>query len=499
MAVLAKLLSSTFRVLQILGTLFNTGCLTYFIVRLANRNLISGRALAVEIISGAGLLWSIFAFVFSVCLLQKTFFQSFTVIGDALFMGGFIAVSVLLRDSWDGDCSSSNLYVPWLQRGGNNLVANCRIIKGIFITSIILSVLFFLTMLTAFLAHKSAKKDRAYGPSPANNYTSGRGKRHKNRDLESAAVAGPALVPPVTDNRVSHDSKYTDATEKTNDPALQSGTTGTDREYLAPRGYTGNNATVSPIPSRANIRSKDNSHAGQYAAAGALAGGAAVAHHQHKKNAYGTNQDGLPLHPGPEDHTTEHVPQEPERLGTMNTYGTNPNVVSQDSERLGKMNTYGTNPNVVPQDPDRLGTMNTYGTNTNSAYSELDTRNTDMPSPYHVPGAYPGSKNSIQPTAFYPASNTHELSSGTNPHYYSNEMEAGGYQNYQQPPQELGTTTTTEGARRYEEYQTPVTPLADERREEVGFGYGNGPGMTGGGSNQVSTLPELGREDGKRF
>ncbi|KAF3210911.1 hypothetical protein TWF192_000062 [Orbilia oligospora] len=459
MAVLAKLLSSTFRVLQILGTLFNTGCLTYFIVRLANRNLISGRALAVEIISGAGLLWSIFAFVFSVCLLQKTFFQSFTVIGDALFMGGFIAVSVLLRDSWDGDCSSSNLYVPWLQRGGNNLIANCRIIKGIFITSIILAVLFFLTMLTACLAHKSAKKDRAYGPSPANNYTSGRGKRNKNRDLESAAVAGPALVPPVTDNRVSHDSKYTDATEKTNDPALQSGTTGTDREYLAPRGYTGNNATVSPIPSHANNRSKDNSHAGQYAAAGALAGGAAVAHHQHKKNAYGTNQDGLPLHPGPEDHTTERI----------------------------------------PQDPDRLGTMNTYGTNTNSAYSELDTRNTDMPSPYHVPGAYPGSKNSIQPTAFYPASNTHELSSGTNPHYYSNEMEAGGYQNYQQPPQELGTTTTTEGARRYEEYQTPITPLADERREEVGFGYGNGPGMTGGGSNQVSTLPELGREDGKRF
>ncbi|KAK6519752.1 hypothetical protein TWF506_000051 [Arthrobotrys conoides] len=474
MAVVAKLLSTTFRVLQFLGTLFNTGCLTYFIVRLANRNLISGRALAVEIISGAGLLWSVFALVFSVCLLQKSFFQFFTVIGDALFVGGFIAVSVLLRDSWDGDCSSSNLFVPWLQRGGNNLVANCRIIKGIFITSIILCVLFFLTILTAFLAHKSSKKDRAYGPSPANNYTSGRGKRHKNRDIESAAVAGPALAPPVTDNRVSHDSKYTDATEKTNDPALQTGTTGTDREYLAPRGYAGNNATVSPIPSHANIRSKDHSHAGQYAAAGALAGGAAAAHHQHKKNAYAGNHDTLPSHPGPEDHTTERIPQDPDRLGTMNTYNTGSNV--------------------APQDPDRLGTMNTYGTNTNSAYSELDTRNTDMPSPYHVPGAYPGSKNSIQPTAFYPASNTHELSSGGNPHYYSNEMEAGGYQ---QPPQELGTTT--EGSRRYEEYQTPVTPLADERREEVGFGYGNGPGMTGGGSNQVSTLPELGREDGKRF
>ncbi|KAK6502075.1 hypothetical protein TWF481_009886 [Arthrobotrys musiformis] len=463
MAAIAKFLSTIFRALQFLGTLFNTGALTYFIVRLANRDLITGKALAVEIISGAGLLWSVFALVFSICLLQKSFFQFFTVFGDVLFVGGFIAVTVLLGDAWDGDCSAGDITVSWLQRGGNNLVANCRLIRGIFIVSIVLCVLFFITILTALLAHWSSKKDRAYGPSPANNYTYGRGKKNKNRDLETAAITGPALVPPAVDNRVSHDSKYTDATEKTNDPVLQTGTTDTGREYLAPRGYGANKSTVPPIASNANVRSKDHSRAGQYAAAGALAGGAAVAHHQQNKSAYNPNQDNLPSHPGPEDHTTEHV----------------------------------------PQDPDRLGTMNTYGTTTNSAYSELETRATDVPSPFHVPGAYPGSKGSIQPTAFYPSANTHELPSGgvqteTNPHFYSSEMDAGGYnQPYQQPPQELGTTM--EGTRRYEEYQTPVTPLADERREEVGFGYGNGPGMTGGGSNQVSTLPELGREDGNRF
>ncbi|KAK6358773.1 hypothetical protein TWF730_008092 [Orbilia blumenaviensis] len=449
MAVIAKLLSTVFRIVQVLGTLFNTGCITYFIVGLSNRNLINGRALAVEIISAAGLVWSVFALVFSICLLQKSFFQFFTVFGDVLFIGGFIAVAVLLRNAWDGDCSANNIIIPWLERGGHNLTANCRIIKGIFIVAIILCVLFFLTTLTSILAHRSSKKDRAYGPSPANNYTSGRGKRNKNRDLETATVGGPALVPPAVDNRISHESKYTDTTDKTNEPVLQTGTTGTTgREYLAPRGYAGTEATVSPIASNPNLRSNDHSHAGQYAMAGALAGGAAAAHHQHKKNAYAGNHDNLPSHPGPEDHTTEHIPQDPDRLGTMNTY------------------------------------------NTNSAYSELDT---GPPSTYHTPGVYPGSKGSVQPTAFYPAANSN------NPHFYSSEMEAGGYQPHPHAPlepQELGTTATT---RRYEEYQTPVTPLADENREEVGFGYGNGPGMTGGGSNQISTLPELGREDGRRF
>lgn len=468
MAVIAKLLSSIFRVLQVLGTLFATGCTTYFIVGLSNRNLINGRALAVEIISAAGLVWSVFALVFSICLLQKSFFQFFTVFGDILFVGGFIAVAVLLRNAWDGDCNATNGTVRWLDRGGRNLVANCRIVKGIFIVAIVLCLLFFLTVLTSFLAHRNSKKDRAYGPSPANNYTYGRGNRNKNRDLETNS-GGPALVPPVADTRVSHESKYTDITEKTNDPALQTGTatTGPGREYLAPRGYAGTDATVSPIASNTNLRSNDHSHAGQYAMAGALAGGAAAAHHQHKKNAYGEPHDTLPSHPGPEDHTTERIPQDPERLGPMN-------------------NTY--------------GGSSAYGTNTNSAYSELDTTNTVGTPSYDMPGAYPGSKQSVQPTAFYPAVNSHlpaPDTTGNNPHFYSTEMEAGGYQNQNYlSPQELGTTG---GPRRYEDYQTPVTPLTDNNREEVGFGYGNGPGMTGGGSNQISTLPEMGREDGKRF
>ncbi|KAF3927991.1 hypothetical protein AA313_de0200255 [Arthrobotrys entomopaga] len=451
MAVIAKLLSTIIRVAQVLGALFNTGCTTYFIVGLSNRNLIdgNGKALAVEIICAAGLVWATFALLFSICLLQKSFFRFLIVLGDLIFIGGFIAVTVLLRNAYSANCRNDNITVGFLQRGGSHLNVNCELIKGIFIVSIALCVLFAFTVLTAGLAHASARKDRAYGPSPANNYTYGRGRRGKgDRDLETAAIAGPALAPPAVDNRVSHESKYTDITDKTNGD-LQTGTTSAGREYLAPRGYAGTDATVSPIPSNPNLRNKEHSHAGQYAMAGALAGGTAVAaHHHHNNNkgtGYGGMSDGLPNHPGPEDHTTEYIPNE---------------------------------------DPERLGTMNTYGTN--SAYSEQDPT-VSTPSALPIPGAYPGARNAMPPTAYYPAAT--ELPSSGNPHFYSSEMEAGGL-NKPQPPQELGTTRGME---------EPLTPNLDQNREEVGFGYGNGPGMVGGGSNEVSTLPELGREDGMRF
>jgi len=436
--------------------MFNTGCCTYFVIELSRRNILNGRPLAVEIISAAGFVWSAFVLVFTLCFLQRTFFQFFTIIGDLLFMGGFIAVVILLRDSFRGDCKSDGALVSWLVRGGRNLTANCQLIQGIFIVSIVLAVLFFLTLIIAFLAHRSSKKDKAYGPSPANNYTSGRGKRGKG-DTE-AALAGPALAPPIAAGRISHDSKYTDATEKTNDHLNGGTATGPGRGYLAPRAtYAGTDPTVSPIPSSTNLHSKEHPHGGQYAMAGALAGGAAAAHHHHKKNAYGHPVDNLPNHPGPEDGTTERIP------------------TSLDDQRLaaGSYGQYG-------------------GTNTNSVYSELDNNTTTNGSAYATPAGYPSSRNYVAPNTFYPTGQApSELPSANahNPNYYSSEMDAG----YTAHPQELGSN------RRYDDYLNTATPEADYRREEEGFGYGSGPGMVGGGSNQVSTLPEMGREDTRRF
>ncbi|KAK6333976.1 hypothetical protein TWF696_002487 [Orbilia brochopaga] len=479
MAVIAKLLSTVFRTLQVLGTLYIAGCTTYFIVELSKQNRITGKALAVEIISAAGFLWASFVLIFSICLLQKSFFQFLTVLGDLLFIGGFVTITILLRDAWNGTCNNRRQNVPWLERAGSNISTNCQLVKGIFIVSIALCALFLLTLLTSFLAHHHSKKDRAYGPSPANNYTSGRGKRSRSRDLETAAMTGPALAPPVGDNRPSHESKFTDVTERTNSDGLLTGTTpGVGREYLAPRGYAGVEGAVSPVPGTPTLRGKEHSHAGQYAMAGALVGGgaAAAAHHHHSMSngsSYGNPNDGLPSHPGPDDGVTERIPT------------------------------------AVPEEaPERLGTMNTYGTNANSLYSELDNNTAvSTPSAYPMPGGYPptpGAKGAIQPTAFYPAvhNNASELPSSLrpNPHFYSREMDAGGYTAYTPPgdqPQELGTGSRS--GSRSEDHLNTTTPEPDTARDEVGFGYGNGPGMIGGGGNEVSALPELGREDGQRF
>lgn len=66
------------------------------------------------------------------------------------------------------------------------------------------------------------KKEKRYGPSPANNYTSGRsrgffrrGRKNKNaalRDPEVAAGAGTLATGPAHDVRPSHDTAYTGST-----------------------------------------------------------------------------------------------------------------------------------------------------------------------------------------------------------------------------------------------------------------------------------------------
>lgn len=75
------------------------GIYSYFLSVLADRDLpIYTWAKAVEGISGAAVLYTIFAVLLTCCLGGKTFFAFLGIVLDLLFCGGFIAIAVLTRD-----------------------------------------------------------------------------------------------------------------------------------------------------------------------------------------------------------------------------------------------------------------------------------------------------------------------------------------------------------------------------------------------------------------
>jgi len=184
-------LSQTFLyVLAFLCSALIVGIYSYFLAVLADRNVsIPTYAKAVEGISGIATLFTIFAVVLTCCLGGMAFFGLLAVILNILIMGGFIAIAVLTRSAVHS-CSSNNIRAGPLGRAAdsgfdNNVTYSvsprtaCRLNKAVFIVSIIGAFLFLVCALVQLLLVRSAKKEKRYGPSPANDYTSGYGSEKK--------------------------------------------------------------------------------------------------------------------------------------------------------------------------------------------------------------------------------------------------------------------------------------------------------------------------------
>ena len=75
------------------------GVYSYFLSVLADRDItISKESQAIEGMSGAAVLYTIFAVLLTCCLGGKTFFALLGIILDLLFAGAFVAIAVLTRD-----------------------------------------------------------------------------------------------------------------------------------------------------------------------------------------------------------------------------------------------------------------------------------------------------------------------------------------------------------------------------------------------------------------
>jgi len=208
------------------------GIYSYFLAWLAHQNInIPQWEKAVEGLSGSACLYLIFAVLFTCCLGGKSFFAFIAIVLDILFCGAFVAIAVLTRDG-TGTCSS-NSYVHTPVGNGKGSVNlhdaptlsfMCRLNKTAFAVSIIGAGLFFVSAFVQLWISRTHQKEKRFGPSPRNNYTSGSGNRWFSRrrgpktthdayakDAETGVIGG-GLAAPGQDVRPSHDTAYTGST-----------------------------------------------------------------------------------------------------------------------------------------------------------------------------------------------------------------------------------------------------------------------------------------------
>jgi len=249
------------KALQFLLTFVEFGCaavilaiFSYFLATLHNHAFhIDTYIRAVEGISGVAVVFTLAGLVFLWCFAGMTFFALIAIVLDIAFAGAFVYVAYVTR----GGATSCKGYVntPFgsgfsngkdvtAPKGGitalPSLRTACNLEKATFAVAIIAIFFFLLSAFVEVLLMKSHRKDKRYGPSPANNYTAGAGKRKFwQRKPKTATAVNPNALPlhttPADMNRASY---ATEATAVGHEPVYDKYGAG------APHGATVNNGQV---------------------------------------------------------------------------------------------------------------------------------------------------------------------------------------------------------------------------------------------------------------
>ncbi|CAD0084980.1 unnamed protein product [Aureobasidium vineae] len=209
------------------------GIFSFFLAVLADHNLdIPTKWKAVEGLSGVITLYTICTVLLTCCLAGITFLSALGLLFDILCMGGMIAIAVLTRQGAKS-CKNNvvtpigngpaNNAIPFTQGRHNfspNLGTACKLNKAVFAVAIAGAVLFLFTALMQLALMRHHKKEKRFGPSPSNDYTSGtapkRGlfvrkpKTVPTDDYAEKGVIGtnPNPLPVGHTIRPSHDTAY---------------------------------------------------------------------------------------------------------------------------------------------------------------------------------------------------------------------------------------------------------------------------------------------------
>ncbi|EXJ84692.1 hypothetical protein A1O3_05362 [Capronia epimyces CBS 606.96] len=206
------------------------GIYSYYLAVLADHNThIPTWEKAVEGMSGAAVLYTIFGILLTICLGGLAFFSIFAIFLDLCFVGCFAAIAYYTRH---GANSCRGVVNTPLGTGLSNEDAPgagdwgyvCTLNTACFAVAICNIFLFLLTAIVQVLLTRHHRKEKRFGPGPTNNYTSGTGRRPfwrrsrragNTRDAELATGAGVAGTTPIHNAstvRPSHETGMTGST-----------------------------------------------------------------------------------------------------------------------------------------------------------------------------------------------------------------------------------------------------------------------------------------------
>ncbi|ETN41637.1 uncharacterized protein HMPREF1541_03573 [Cyphellophora europaea CBS 101466] len=209
------------RILQFGCAAIVLGIYSYFLAVLAKHDAtIPTWEKAVEGMSGAGVLYTIFGILFTLCLGGNIFFGFLAVLLDIAFAGCFAAIAYYARHGANkcrGIVNTPLGTAPASEEapGAGSYGYVCSLNTAVFAVAIVNIFLFLITAAWQVMLVRHHKKEKRFGPSPKNNYTSGsRGKfwQRKNRGGKGTRDAELATAHSAVPGRVSHETGMTGST-----------------------------------------------------------------------------------------------------------------------------------------------------------------------------------------------------------------------------------------------------------------------------------------------
>ncbi|KAI1341996.1 hypothetical protein F5Y15DRAFT_329991 [Xylariaceae sp. FL0016] len=152
---------------------------SYFLAVMSHNNItIPTWTRAVEGISGIGVFYSIVGLLLLCCLAGHPFTSFIAIVLDICFIGAFIYIAQANR----GGASSctGTVSTPFGNKPASDQVGDgpsyqslCKMESAVLAVSIVAIIFFILSALIEFVLVRHRRKEARFGPSPANNYTSG--------------------------------------------------------------------------------------------------------------------------------------------------------------------------------------------------------------------------------------------------------------------------------------------------------------------------------------